>query len=270
MTLVILYMVTALTMMWRRMGQHKAGRRRETRQLAANTSQAMLLHAVAREAKLKQVKLSAARARSLDPIGSTGQHGVSAYRNRSAEAEAMLEAAKDQGLDRFLQQKACGATGLHVFYYAWYANRDNDDHWSHWNHKVLPHWTAAVNERFKDRIGQEHAPPLDIGSNFFPSLGAYSSKDPAVVELHVEMMAKSGMGVLVYSWWGRGKADANGDPTDERLIELVMNKCEERRVKFAFHLEPYEGRTARSVGEDVAYILRRFGSHPALYRNPSR
>lgn len=34
----------------------------------------------------------------------------------------------------------------------------------------------------------------------------------------------------------------------------------------AFHLEPYEGRTAQSVVEDVKYLTDKYGSHPAVLR----
>lgn len=33
------------------------------------------------------------------------------------------------------------------------------------------------------------------------------------------------------------------------------------------HIEPYEGRTARSVRSDLEYIICRYGPHPAFYRH---
>ena len=38
----------------------------------------------------------------------------------------------------------------------------------------------------------------------------------------------------------------------------------------AFHLEPYPGRSAESVRQDVMYILDKFAGHPALLRAPSK
>ncbi|MFN9959944.1 MAG: hypothetical protein ACK55I_43225, partial [bacterium] len=91
-----------------------------------------------------------------------------------------------------------------------------DGKWVHWNHQVLKHWAgAAVNSKYAN-IGTKHTPPETIGSNFYPKLGPYSSRNASVVDEHVRMMAQAGIGVLVYSWWGRGLADENGDPTDEK------------------------------------------------------
>lgn len=41
-------------------------------------------------------------------------------------------------------------------------------------------------------------------------------------------------------------------------------------VKVAFHIEPYAGRTAQSVADDVTFLLKHWGSHPALFRDASR
>ena len=62
----------------------------------------------------------------------------------------------------------------------------------------------------------------------------------------------------MYSWWGRGLGDANGDPTDESIVEEVARACEHHGVKFAFHLEPYAGRTAASVRLDLVHLLQRY------------
>ena len=37
-----------------------------------------------------------------------------------------------------------------------------------------------------------------------------------------------------------------------------------------FHIEPYGGRTASSVGEDIRYIYHRYGRHPGTYKQESR
>ena len=38
-------------------------------------------------------------------------------------------------------------------------------------------------------------------------------------------------------------------------------------IQVALHLEPYEGRSAESVKEDVDYLVGRYGAHPALQRS---
>jgi len=90
--------------------------------------------------------------------------------------------------------------GLHTFYYAWsgfaceskqarahtrartrahtaqtrrYGTPALDGKWVHWNHEVLKHWGGpAVNSKYPT-IGHKHVPPAKIGSNFYPSLGAW-------------------------------------------------------------------------------------------------
>lgn len=37
-------------------------------------------------------------------------------------------------------------------------------------------------------------------------------------------------------------------------------------MKLTFHLEPYDGRTALSVKEDVVTIIEKYGNHSAFYR----
>ena len=54
-----------------------------------------------------------------------------------------------------------------AFYYPWYGNPETDGKWIHW----------AQNN---------HLPPNDIGADYFPALGTYSSNDPAVVAQHME------------------------------------------------------------------------------------
>jgi glycoprotein endo-alpha-1,2-mannosidase len=148
---------------------------------------------------------------------------------------------------------------------AWYGTPEVDGKWVHWNHEVLPHWGGnAVNSKYPT-VGSKHKPPETIGSNFYPSLGPYSSRNASVIRAHVEMLARAGIGVLVYSWWGR-VGDANGDPTDDSTIAQVANACLDWRIKLAFHLEPYKGRNAASVRLDLEHLLARYGHHSALYR----
>jgi glycoprotein endo-alpha-1,2-mannosidase len=46
---------------------------------------------------------------------------------------------------------------------------------------------------FKYQTGT-HVPPDDIGANFFPQLGPYSSHDPDVIYKHMAQMHKAGVG----------------------------------------------------------------------------
>lgn len=66
---------------------------------------------------------------------------------------------------------------IHVFYYAWYRSMSHDGIWKHWNHQYLPNWKKNDKRRFPEGT---HRPPADIGANYYPALGCYSSLDPMV------------------------------------------------------------------------------------------
>ena len=66
---------------------------------------------------------------------------------------------------------------VHIFYYPWYRSLEYDGVWEHWNHEYLPNWKKNDKRVFPTG---KHDPPADIGANFYPSLGCYSSVDPQV------------------------------------------------------------------------------------------
>ena len=80
---------------------------------------------------------------------------------------------------------------VHLFYYPWYGNLDVDGKYLHWNHRYIKHWNPAIATQWPTG---SHIPPDDIGSNFYPLLGPYSSKDPKVVDKHMQQIRKSGAG----------------------------------------------------------------------------
>uniref|UniRef100_A0A452HRA7 Glycoprotein endo-alpha-1,2-mannosidase n=1 Tax=Gopherus agassizii TaxID=38772 RepID=A0A452HRA7_9SAUR len=80
---------------------------------------------------------------------------------------------------------------FHVFYYSWFGNPQYDGKYIHWNHPLVPHWDSKIANNYpKGR----HNPPDDIASSFYPELGTYSSKDPSVIEAHMQQMRSSSVG----------------------------------------------------------------------------
>jgi glycoprotein endo-alpha-1,2-mannosidase len=126
-----------------------------------------------------------------------------------------------------------------AFYYPWYFNLKVNAKWVHW-----------------DQGGYQ--PPQDIGSDFYPVLGAYSESDPAVLAQHFAWLREAGVGVIISSWWGRG------DATD-RALPLMFDIADHYGLKIAFHIEPYSGRSAERLAEDIQYIYDKYGSHPAFF-----
>ncbi|MFE6972809.1 ThuA domain-containing protein [Streptomyces sp. NPDC057682] len=140
------------------------------------------------------------------------------------------------------EPKAALSRDVHLFYYPWYGNPGTHGSWRHW-----------------EQGG--HTPPDDIGADLYPKLGPYDSGDVAgAVEQHMKWIERSGAGVIVYSWWGRGGYE-------DALAGRVLDAAARHGIQVAWHIEPYSGRTAASVVDDIAYLDATYGGHPAYYRD---
>ena len=115
-----------------------------------------------------------------------------------------------------------------IFYYPWFATPRSDGHYAHWQQGGS-------------------LPPVDVASSFYPARGVYSSADAVVVHAQMAEIARAGIGTVIASWWGRGSRE------DRRLPHLVA-AARQHGLTVAAHLEPYEGRTVASTGEDIAYL----------------
>ena len=82
---------------------------------------------------------------------------------------------------------------VHIFYYGWYGNPRYDKKWLHWNHVRLPHWNKETAKRYSQT---RHIPENNDIGRHYPSLGMYSSHDPAVVKDHMKQIRRAGAGVL--------------------------------------------------------------------------
>ncbi|XP_065100865.2 glycoprotein endo-alpha-1,2-mannosidase [Paramisgurnus dabryanus] len=151
---------------------------------------------------------------------------------------------------------------VHAFYYAWYGNPQFDGRYIHWDHPVLPHWDAKVALSYPTG---KHKPPDDIGTNFYPALGPYSSRDPSVLEDHMQQLRLASVGVLAISWYPPNMKDDNGEEIDG-LVPLILDAAEKYQLKVVFHIEPYKGRDDVNMHENTKYIVERYGKHPAFYR----
>ena len=115
-----------------------------------------------------------------------------------------------------------------IFYYPWYGTPDRDGTYAHWS-------------------DGGHLPPADVGSSYYPERGPYSSTDPAVLKTQMREIARAGIDQIVVSWWGWGSVE------DERL-PAVADAARRAGLLIAAHLEPYEGRTAATMGTDIAHL----------------
>lgn len=138
------------------------------------------------------------------------------------------------------------------FYYNWYGNTEIDGKEIHWAHQVIP---QNKNQSVTETIpGKEN-----LASNFYPQLKNYSSNDPAIIAKHMKMYARAGMGVVAVTWWGDHYQGAESLP-------ILFDEAQKNGLKVCFHIEPYGGRSAQSVRENIQHFIEKFGQHPALYR----
>ena len=122
-----------------------------------------------------------------------------------------------------------------IFYYPWYGTPAVDG--------VYQHWQQGG-----------HLPPADIGSDYYPARGPYSSDDARVVDAQMREIAAAGVGEVVSSWWGWGSIE------DQRL-PLVVGAAGAHGLTVAVQLEPYDPRnppyvwrSADTVAADVAHL----------------
>lgn len=134
-----------------------------------------------------------------------------------------------------------------AFYYPWYRTVEVDGYSDHWGG------------------GIQFYPPLNIPSDYYPTLGAYSVADPAVLAQHFAWLRAAKVGVIISSWWGQASRE-------DQAVPLLLDVAEHYGIKIAFHIEPYDGRSAARLVEDIKYLYSQYGDHPAFYRStaPSR
>ena len=170
--------------------------------------------------------------------------------------------ASQQGKDDSDKSSVPLNSNVHAFYYAWYGSPGVDGQWWHWNHEYIPPWDKNDHNVYPHGA---HQPPDDVGANFYPQLGPYSSRDPGVVSAHMAMMAGAGVGVLAVSWYPPGLADEHGPPTDS-IIPSLLAAADQHGLQLCLHIEPYEGRNASNFREALEYVHQQYGSHPAYYK----
>lgn len=147
---------------------------------------------------------------------------------------------------------------IHAFYYAWYKSIDFDGAWAHWNHKYLPNWNK--NDLKKYPVGA-HNPPEDIGSNFYPQLGCYSSNDPQIIRSHMKYFKVAGIGVLVLSW-----APPNFEDSPDNNLKQILDIALENDIKVSLQIEPYKNRNPENFVKFWKNFILKFGDHEALYK----
>ena len=111
-------------------------------------------------------------------------------------------------------------------------------------------------------IGKQYDPSEDeIGASYYPSLGAYSSSDPLVIQQHFEWLLEANISVIVVSWHSPKAIENNAenafaekDKITAKNLDLLFQYAATFGMRIAIHLEPYDGRTAESTYRDLEYL----------------
>ena len=129
-----------------------------------------------------------------------------------------------------LAPAAAQAAETSIFYYPWWGTPKYDGKYLHWNKN-------------------DHLPPADLASTFYPSRGPYSSRNWKILSQHMTDIARAGVDEVVSSWWGLGSPEA-------ARLPAVMRAAWKHHLDVAVHIEPYEkwDRTPAIVAADLAYL----------------
>ena len=150
------------------------------------------------------------------------------------------------------QQESPSSQQLHAFYYPWYGTPEHDGQYVHWRHDVL---APGVDKTFP---GGD-----DIGADYYPAGGCYSSGDPEVLSRQMKQLQQADIGVICVSWLGAGSFEA-------KVLTPIMNAAAEHGIKVNFHLEPKVQKSMHTVREAIVTLIDLYGDHPAFYRSPDR
>lgn len=132
------------------------------------------------------------------------------------------------------------------FYYDWYGTPKFDGGYSHWAHSI-------------EGGGSISGTNGDIGANFYPELGTYSSSDPDIIDQHMKMFVQARIGVLCLTYWNYKTA------TEKSRITAIMDAAYKYNIKVCFHIEPFSGRSPSTIRDCLTYIRTNFSSHKAYY-----
>lgn len=173
----------------------------------------------------------------------------------------LKDKAKEQEFHAVESQVVQKNHDIHLFYYTWYRSEKYDGYWKAWDSPVVEHWDREE-ETFT--TSSQPKPPLDISSNFYPMLGPYSSLQKWVVREHLNQIKSTGVTVVSISWFGESSY------TELRMIESILDLCEENQIKANFQFEEYPERTIVDVKNGIQTLQQHFGSHNAFYRVESK
>jgi glycoprotein endo-alpha-1,2-mannosidase len=126
-----------------------------------------------------------------------------------------------------------------AMYYPWFASQDFDGYWNEW-----------------DQLGRR--PPRNWASEYEPLLGLYSSRNPDVLEQHMQWVRRAGVGTLVAAWFGPNSNDDD--------IRLLMQAAERYDIQVALRIEGDVPGNPGLLPAAIRYLSRTFANRPNYAR----
>jgi hypothetical protein len=139
-----------------------------------------------------------------------------------------------------------------------------------------------------DDCGEAHDPShvgagglRDIASIYYPLIGPYDDRDPAVQQYHVRLAKASGIDAFIVDWYGM---TSHGDfPVIDRNFQSMLRYAESHNFglavdyyAYAFYLggasptvsAEFTNRTEaiRQVHDDLAHVIQQYGPSPAYVK----
>lgn len=138
------------------------------------------------------------------------------------------------------------------FYYNWFGSNEIDGDNYHWAHPVMP-------ENDKDTCTLYFPGDGNIGADFYPASGEYSSSDSVTIERQMKEMASAGIGIIAVTWLGE-------NDYSYKSVPIILDMANRYQLKVCFQIEPIVRKSPTTTKQEIEFIIKNFGSHPAFYR----
>lgn len=144
-------------------------------------------------------------------------------------------------------------TSAFCFYYNWYGSVEKDGKNYHWSHPVMP-------QNNNDTVTKSFLGNGNIGADYYPLAGEYSSADTFTIARHMKEIASAGIGVIAVTWLGT-------DDASYKSVAIILDFANDNNLKVCFQIEPRVRVSAIATCNAVKFLINTFGNHPAFYRN---
>lgn len=166
------------------------------------------------------------------------------HKHRSLAIIAIIVIATLLGAaDRICARDQSGTAARRVmaFYYPWYGVPDGPG-----GAGRTVHW-GRIDVANKDIAASTH----------YPSLGAYDSHDPKLIDQHCRWAKDAHIDTLIVSWWGHNSYS-------DRAMGTILDACEKHNLNACIYYETVpRPQTAQSAAKDIVGVLNKYGSHSA-------